>query len=92
MKALVSDELDLQYREREIRGTVTSENTLFRGSEIEHSEIFIKSDAGETLRLRRDKGNIFHDPALMELVGKHVRARGVKYGRAFLISSWEEMP
>ena len=61
-----------------------------KGSKSEHDAVMLVTKDGE-YRLRRQKGNPFHDPELEKLIGKTIRCDGVKHNLTFIMNEFEEL-
>ncbi len=59
-----------------------------RGSKSERDAVCLVTSDGEMV-LRRKGGNPFHDPTLLELEGKTIRATGFEKGQTFFITDWD---
>ena len=59
------------------------------GTKSDHDAVCL--DCGDALFiLRRPGGNPFNDPAISELVGKRICARGYTIDYTFVLNDWKE--
>ena len=62
--------------------------TTARGSKSEHEAVMLES-RGKHYILRRKGGNPFHDPEMINLVGKKIKAKGELIEYVFIMEDWE---
>ena len=74
----------------EFTGTVISK-PFATGSKSERNAVWLRTDSGDLL-LRRRGGNPMRDPELEKLVGKTIRAKGLKADYLLHVSEWSELP
>ncbi|MBA2498374.1 MAG: hypothetical protein H0V30_01465 [Chitinophagaceae bacterium] len=60
-----------------------------KGSKSQHESVCLRTDK-ETFKLRRMQGNAFHDPVLLEWVGKEVIACGILADYLFIATDLKE--
>jgi len=75
-------------REQVLVGKVARRHVGGR-SKNAHPGVVLETEAG-TFVLRREGASPFHDPELVDLVGKSVRVRGEADGHVFFVTSWED--
>lgn len=59
-----------------------------RGSKSEHEAPMLQIK-GKHYILRRKGGNSFHDPEMINLVGKKIKAKGDLIDYVFIMEDWE---
>jgi hypothetical protein len=60
------------------------------GSKSQRDAVMLDT-ASASYVLRRQGGNPFHDPQLVELVGKQIECTGTLHGDTLIMSSWTEL-
>lgn len=61
-----------------------------KGSKSQHEAVCLRTDK-DTFKLRRMQGNAFHDPVLLEWVGKEVIACGILVDYLFIATDLQEI-
>jgi len=61
------------------------------GSKSERPAIMLSTHYGDFV-MRREEGHPFFDKELEELIGKRIRASGIRHRHAFIVQKWAEVP
>jgi hypothetical protein len=64
--------------------------TVSPGSKSERRAVVLTTSAGETLVLRRKDGPAFADQSLEKLVGRSIKAEGLKTSGTLIMERWTE--
>lgn len=62
-----------------------------KGSKSEREAVVLSTRYGDFV-IRREEGHPFFDSALEDLVGKRIRAYGIRHRHLFIVEKWEELP
>ncbi|UCG51328.1 MAG: hypothetical protein JSW58_14205 [Candidatus Latescibacterota bacterium] len=66
------------------------ERRFARGSKSERDAVMFSTRYGDFV-LRREGGHPLFDPELKKLVGKRIRAWGIRHRHVFIMTRWEEI-